>query len=317
MSNIELNLEGVTAVARLLEKEAPKTCQALWSVLPFEDMVIHSHCSGGRLHTTNHPKLNLATSGYPLVENPSAYQGPGDVVVWTATSEITVCYSPGQFRWMGNTWVTTKVAVIEGDMSDFARKMERLQWEGSKKLVIRHARGEEKPKPMAIGSGARITIGWKGKRWVAELFEDKAPKTCRAILNALPLEGPITNMHSSGEVFHYWPEIPGTSEKVETSRERRPVDYQDRQIGTSAIAFYDPRDIRGTNRGDIMFSSMEGIRIVHGEVQVDQVPFSGPSGSMGWSQKIGRIIEGNLNELHEISKNIDRDGAQILRMTRA
>ncbi len=314
MRNIELNLEGVTVVARLLEKEAPKTCQALWSILPFEDMVIHSHWSGGRLHTTSHPKLSLDASRYPLVENPSAHQAPGDVAVWPLNSELTVCYSPGQFGWMGQTLVMTKVAVIEGDMSDFARKIERLQWEGNKKLVISHASGKEKPKPMVVGSGARIAIEWKGKRWVAELFEDKEPKHCQAILNALPLEGPITHMHSSGERLHYWAVIPGIPEKSETNtRERRPVDHQGSSIGSTFIAFYDPRDMRGVNPGDIMFDSVEGIEIVYGEAI--QRPWS-PPGAPTWNQKVGRIIEGDLNDFHEIVEIIDREGAQPLRITR-
>ena len=155
------------------------------------------------------------------------------------------------------------------------------------------------------------------KRWVAELLGDKAPKLCQAILNALPLEGPVTNMHTSGEIMHYWAVIPGTPEKTETIRERLPVGYQGREIGSSAVAFYAPRDNRGTNPGDILFNSVEGIRIVHGQVQNDQTPYAGLSRGSGWTQKVGRIIEGAMDELREIAESIDWEGAQTMRVTRA
>src|SRR5581483_5953081 len=57
---IELELEGVTTVARLLDDLAPKACQALLDALPFEDDVTHGRWSGGRLHTHRHPDLGLS-----------------------------------------------------------------------------------------------------------------------------------------------------------------------------------------------------------------------------------------------------------------
>ncbi len=305
MRKIELELEGVTVTAWLLDGRAPKTCQALWDVLPFEDMVTHSRWSGGRLHTHNHPKLDIDGSQYPFIENPSTYQAPGDVVVFPLTNELTVSYAPGRFGWMHQDWIGTHVTTIEGDMSQFARRIERLQWEGAKKLVIRRGRVDKEVKPLAAGPGAKIEIECEGKRWVAELFEERVPRHSNALLEALPIEGPITNMHGSGELFHYWVKIPGAPEEPETTRERWPIDYQEKQVGTSAVAFFDPREMRGHNPGDLLYAPTEGILIVHGQ------------GAYGRGcQKIGRIIQGDLTDFQELASRVEWEGAKTMRMKR-
>ena len=318
MRKIELELDGVTVEANLLDQWAPTTCQALWNILPLEDRVVHSRWSGGRLHTTNHPKLGLEERRLQITENPSNFQAPGDLIVVPFTNEITISYAAGAYRWMGQQLVVTRVAVIEGDMNQFARKIERLQWEGAKKLVIRRGAESEAPKTRVSGKGAKVLIECEGKKWVGELFNDKASKLCQAILKALPLEGPITNMHSSGEVFHLWAEIPTTPEDLATKLERAPVDYRGAKIGTTGIAYFDPRDLRGTNPGDIMFNTMEGLRIVSGQVEMDQ-SLSRPDsnlGRFGSSQKVGWIIEGDLEELRAIADRIQLEGAKIMKVSR-
>ncbi len=318
MRKIELELDGVAAKARLLDNRAPETCQALWSILPFEDIVVHSRRSGGRLHTTNHPGLSLKERQIQSTENPCAFQGPGDVIVVPATSEMTISYAAGAYHWMGQQLVVTKVAVIEGDMSHFARKIERLQWEGAKKLVIRRGAESEAPAMRVAGPGAKVLIECEGRKWVGELFDDKAPRLCEAILKAMPLEGPVTNMHSSGEIFHLWAEVPTTSEDLATKLDRADVDYDDAIIGTTGITYFDPRDLRGTNPGDIMFNTMEGLRIVSGEAERDQ-SLSGPGanlGRFGSTQKVGWIIEGDLGELRALADRIQLEGAKIMKVSR-
>ncbi len=319
MRTIKLELEGVAVVARLLDEKAPKTCQALWDILPFEDMVTHARWSGGRLHTNNHPKLNIDASRYPFIENPSAFQAPGDVVVWPLINEIAVSYAPGRFAWMGQQWIVTKIASIGGDMSQFARKIDRLQWDGAKKLVIRRGDESKEVSPPVVGQGAKVAIEFEGKRLVIELFDDRAPKLCKAILNALPLEGPVTNMHTSGELFHYWVNIPEIPDEAETKRERWPVDYEGKQIGNSAVAFYDPREMRGNNPGDILFCADEGLLIVHGQGSFGPGLLGQGTGRVGQAvtQKVGRIIEGDLDDLQELARRVEWEGAKTIRMIRA
>jgi len=311
---IRLTLEGVAVAARLLDAEAPRTCERLWKILPYTDRVTHSRWSGGRFHTNRHPDLGLDPRAYPHVENPSSFQGPGDVVVLPVTGELAACYAPGAYQWMGQAWVASRIAVIEDDMTEFARKIERLQWEGAKELTI--DRAEAAGRPLAI-DGPRIEIECEGGRWVVALFGHRNPKLREAILRALPLEGPITNMHSSGAALHFWADIPDFPKEPETRAERWPVDDEKgRRIGSTGVAFHDPFDIRGTNPGDIIFHSVEGLRIVHGQVQVDQTHFSrsGLLSGYGWSLKVGRVVEGDLGALSALADRVEWEGAKTMRM---
>ena len=322
MRKLELELDGVKANARLLDNRAPNTCQALWDVLPYEDMVTHARWSGGRLHTNKHPNLSLDVSKYPMIENPAAWQAPGDIVVMPLINEITISYTPSKFAWMGETWIVTKIGVIEGEWTDFALKIDRLQWEGAKKLVIRRGAEDEAPvSSVAAGDGPRIEIEFDGKKFVAELFADRAPKLCNAILKAMPLEGPVTNNHSSGEICHYWVNIPNIPEEIETARERWVVHYAGKPMGTSAVAFYDPREMRGHNTGDILFCADEGLLLVHGQGQFGQFGYAGlgkGSGRIGQAttQKVGRIIEGDPGDVSAVCDRIEWEGAKTMRMRR-
>ena len=91
--------------------------------------------------------------------------------------------------------------------AEFAGKIERLQWEGAKKLVIRRSARESSPGPVAA-TGTRFKIECEGRTWIGELFEERAPRICKAFLEALPLEGPITNTHGSGDMIHFWARVP-------------------------------------------------------------------------------------------------------------
>ncbi|MEW6674023.1 MAG: DUF3830 family protein [Thermodesulfobacteriota bacterium] len=304
MRKIELELEGVVVKAHLLDEKAPQTCQALWDSLPFEDRVTHSQWSGGRLETNHHPKLTLEKKYYPDIENPSLYQAPGHVVLWPVTNEINIPYAPGRFKKMNRDWVVTHFATIEGDMSRFARKIERLQWEGAKRLVVRRgSESEQRQQTFIPGAGPKIEIASDKSRWVAELFEERVPKHCKAILEALPLKGPITNMHSSGELFHYWVKIPGAPVESETKKERWAVDYLGKPIGTSAVTFFDPREMRAHNPGDILYAPTEGMLIVYGQGFY----------SAG-CQKVGHIIEGDLDDFRELAEQVKWEGTRMLTM---
>jgi hypothetical protein len=312
---IRLTLDGAGVLARLLDERAPRTCERLWQILPFTDRVTHSRWAGGRFHTNRHPDLGIDMRDYPRVENPSSFQAPGDVVVFPVNGELAACYAPGAYQWMGLQWVASRIAVIEGDMKAFARAIERLQWEGAKELVI--ARAE------AIGAvgapafdGPLIEIECDGRRWVGALFGHRNPRLREAIMNALPLSGPVTNMHSSGAALHFWADIPGIPSEAETRPERWPVDHEGRQIGSTGVAFHDPLDVRGTSAGDLIFHSVEGLRLVHGQVQVDQTHFSrsGLLAGYGWSVKVGRVVEGSLDELSALADRIEWEGAKVMRM---
>ena len=307
MTRLELELDGVTVTARLLDEDAPRTCRALWDALPFEALVVHSRWAGARLHTRTHPKIDVGPISYPFIENPSAYQAPGDVVVWPLNNELMISYGPGKFEWMDQHYLVTHVATIEGNFSEFAGKIERLQWEGAKKLVIRRSARESSPGPVAA-TGTRFKIECEGRTWIGELFEERAPRICKAFLEALPLEGPITNTHGSGDMIHFWARVPNApiDEKDARQRDERPIEYQGRRVGISYIAYYDLQELRGLNPGDIFIHSMTDIRIVHGQSFQESMP-----------TKFARIVEGDVRDLHEIADRVQLEGAKMMRIVKA
>lgn len=68
--------EGVSAVADLLEEEAPQTCALVWEGLPVEGRLIHGMYSG--------PELFVVLPGFPAVATENQVQRalPGDVGYW-------------------------------------------------------------------------------------------------------------------------------------------------------------------------------------------------------------------------------------------
>lgn len=305
MKKIELILDGVAVNARLLEEEAPKTCAAILQVLPFETLVIHSRWAGGRLHSLTNPNLNLGEIKYPFIENPSFSQAPGDVLVWPLNNEIMVTYSPGKFQWMSQSYLLTHFASIESDMSKFSSKIERLQWEGAKKLKIRELKSDALPYITKV-TGPRFKIECEGNIWIGELFNDELPDICSKFLKALPLEGPITNTHGSGDMIHFWASIMESYKPKEelSYRYEMPIEFQGKKVGISYIAYYEERGLRGVNPGDIFLHSMGDIRIVHGQ-----------SFQEGMPTKFARIVEGDIGELHNIADRVQLEGAKVLRMS--
>jgi hypothetical protein len=216
-----------------------------------------------------------------------------------------IAYSPGKFKWMSQSYLLTHFASIESDMSTFSSKIERLQWEGAKKLEIREIKSDTIPYYSEV-TGPRFKIECEGNIWVGQLFQDEIPDICSNFLKALPLEGPITNTHGSGDMIHFWASIMDSYKPKQESihRYEKPIEFQDKKVGISYIAYYEERGLRGVNPGDIFLHSMGDIRIVHGQ-----------SFQEGMPTKFARIVEGNIEELHNIANKVQLEGAKILRMS--
>lgn len=75
--HIEITLEkrGVTCVARLLDDEAPRTCEAVWNALPLSGDVYHAKYARNEIYTLVPP----LPGEDPGLENPTITPIPGDV----------------------------------------------------------------------------------------------------------------------------------------------------------------------------------------------------------------------------------------------
>jgi hypothetical protein len=138
VTRIEVELDDVVVRAVLHDDKAPVTVGRLWECLPFEDRVTHAKWSGEMFHTNTPLPIDLGGATWPMgLENPVGFQAPGDIVYLPTIRELAIAYGDARFSWVLGPMLVTGVGRIEGDLTAFARKAERLQWEGAKRLVLR------------------------------------------------------------------------------------------------------------------------------------------------------------------------------------
>jgi hypothetical protein len=138
MKKISIELDGVPVTAVLYEDRAPLTVAGLWECLPFEDRVTHGKWSGDMFHTNEELPIDLDMSQFPFgMENPVGFQAPGDIVYLPAAREIAIAYGDARFAWVAGAMMVSGLGRIEGDLTAFAKKAERLMWEGAKTLTLR------------------------------------------------------------------------------------------------------------------------------------------------------------------------------------
>lgn len=76
---ITLEKRGVSCVAELLEKDAPRTCEAVWQALPLSGPAHHAKYARNEVYTMV-PRFADAEPG---LENPTVTPIPGDVVYFS------------------------------------------------------------------------------------------------------------------------------------------------------------------------------------------------------------------------------------------
>ncbi len=73
---IRLEKRGVSCVARLLDEDAPQTCDIVWGALPIEGDVYHAKYASNEIYTLVAP----IRGDRPGAENPTIVPASGDVV---------------------------------------------------------------------------------------------------------------------------------------------------------------------------------------------------------------------------------------------
>jgi hypothetical protein len=81
---IEIKVGEQTAVAELMEDKAPKTCAALWDLLPFRGTLIHAKMAGGEFF--------FKVPAFLELENPTKKQEAGNIAYWNVGQSICVFY---------------------------------------------------------------------------------------------------------------------------------------------------------------------------------------------------------------------------------
>jgi hypothetical protein len=135
LRRIRLTMEGVMATADLLEREAPRTVDQLWKILPIKDRTIHVRWSGAAWRTEQNYPLNIGA-----VENPITWLEPGDIIYYDAPDyglyKIGICYGQAQWRDHKGELYVTRVGRITDGLAPFIERCERILHEGPKNVVI-------------------------------------------------------------------------------------------------------------------------------------------------------------------------------------
>ncbi len=145
---IELVLpkRNLVAQARLLEREAPSTCRALWERLPLEAETIHALVSGCELYI-----LFPWHGPPPPRENSTVCTDAGDLFFYYApwysegassTGEIAIYYDRDSIPTGGAGLMAGNLfATIVTQRAAFADACEAIWREGAERLIVRRAEG--------------------------------------------------------------------------------------------------------------------------------------------------------------------------------
>jgi len=164
MRKLLFALSGTTAVAEMHDDVVPKTCDAVWTMLPVEGLAIHANWSSREimLHLHGEKILRLPPEG-PVRRGTTA---PGDIVYfWRSPqmsrgkqlayssesqrelSELAIFYGdpaaggvaaddPARSGRDTNLQVSTLFATFTEIPKEFARKCEEIRHHGLQRLVV-------------------------------------------------------------------------------------------------------------------------------------------------------------------------------------
>jgi hypothetical protein len=132
VKRIRINVDGITAEARLFDDEAPETTQALWETLPIRDRTIQTRWSGDAWRTEGN--YELLPAEVP-VENVAGRLGPGDIIYYPGyrSGLIKIGIAYGQAQWLAPFMVPIDVALIgkiDTNLDAFVARCQRIIFEG-------------------------------------------------------------------------------------------------------------------------------------------------------------------------------------------
>lgn len=84
LMTIALEKRGVSCVARLLDAEAPRTCEAVWEALPQGGDAYHAKYARNEVYTM----VPRFAAEEPGIENPTVTPIPGDVVYFSFSEGV-------------------------------------------------------------------------------------------------------------------------------------------------------------------------------------------------------------------------------------
>lgn len=135
MRTVQVEFEGLTLTAELLDSKAPKICQAIWDALPLQGQVTNTVWSGDML------RLWVTIPEPPEPENLSVLQNPGDIIFLPGWNGLRFIYGPAQMRGPRGPHPAPRVGRLVGDLGDFVKIAKRVELEGAKAMRLTRGKG--------------------------------------------------------------------------------------------------------------------------------------------------------------------------------
>jgi hypothetical protein len=130
---VRLEVDGVAAIAELLEALSPRTTEAFWQTLPIQVTLTAAKWSGQAclFHPADGPLRAI-----DALESPVCSIYPGYLVARPRGSEMLIAYGPAEYRWhLGPDYVTRVARVVENG-GELRRVLARTHDEGDKRITI-------------------------------------------------------------------------------------------------------------------------------------------------------------------------------------
>jgi hypothetical protein len=132
MKKIEIELDGVVAVAELLEDVASRATAAFWDSLPLETRMTHSKWSGRACGFT----LKSLASAQGL-EHAVCSIYPGTLVARPDKGEVLLSYGAAEYRSALGVEYCTRIGKLVSNQHAMLGVLARMHDEGDKTVKIR------------------------------------------------------------------------------------------------------------------------------------------------------------------------------------
>jgi uncharacterized protein DUF3830 len=131
---VRIEVDGVSAVAQLLDDLSPRMAEAFWQSLPVETTLSHAMWSGSACYYYPEPGPMREIAE---LENPVCSIYPGYIVARPRGSEVMISYGRAEYRWNIGTDYLTPIAKLTDNRADLLGVLARMHNEGDKPVRIR------------------------------------------------------------------------------------------------------------------------------------------------------------------------------------
>lgn len=137
MKEIAIEVDGVTAVAELLESNAPRAAAAFWQALPISSTLSPTKWSGRACVF----QLRSGPLSVPGLEHPVCSLYPGTLAVRPDRNEVLISYGASEYRSELGVEYLTRIGRLVENADALLAVLSRMHDEGDKPISLRRKLG--------------------------------------------------------------------------------------------------------------------------------------------------------------------------------